>query len=161
MLVIFDWKKFEKTWKKNSDRKVVFGCRFSERMYGSKNAVCCSIIEDQETSGDVDRGSNGWIIGSQGCPLLSSSETTLQEVPDAPLSPASTEDQAKNEPKSSDEGERDSAKPEVNEDGGHDEEENSTKREDGIQDENKKSGQNDDDGGNYCQDKSNHNRNFE
>ncbi|XP_043266571.1 uncharacterized protein [Venturia canescens] len=102
------------------------------------------IIKDQDTSGDSDRGSNGWIIGSQGCPLLSSSETALQEVSDAPLSPAGTKSEGESEPKNSDEGDRDSAEPEVNEDGENDKEENCDKGEDGIKDENKESGENDD-----------------
>ena len=53
--------------------------------------MCCSVMEERDTSGDVDHGSNPWILGSQGNPLLSIDEATLHTLPNSALSSPDTE----------------------------------------------------------------------
>lgn len=37
-------------------------------IYGSQTAICCSSVENQDSSRE-GHNSNWWVIGSQGCPL--------------------------------------------------------------------------------------------
>lgn len=53
---------------------------------GSEAAVCCSVVEDEDTSGNVDDGSNRWILGSQGCPLPPTGDATLRTLSDPAVS---------------------------------------------------------------------------
>lgn len=52
-----------------------------------KLVVCCSIVEDQDSSGEGGLSSNWWILGSQGRdPLSTSGDPTSQTLPRSALS---------------------------------------------------------------------------
>ena len=60
-------------------------------MNSSQDAVCYSVVEDQDSSGEGGLTSNWWVIGSQ---LPHSSEATLQTISHSALSPSSSQNQA-------------------------------------------------------------------
>lgn len=54
---------------------------------GRQAGVCCSSVEDQDSSGEGGLSSNWWVLGSQGCPLSAPGDATLQTLPQPALSP--------------------------------------------------------------------------
>lgn len=62
-------------------------------MYGRQAGVCCSSVEDQDSSGEGGLSSNWWVLGSQGCPLSAPGDATLQTLPQLALSPLGTQSQ--------------------------------------------------------------------
>lgn len=64
-----------------------------------KLVVCCSIVEDQDSSGEGGLSSNWWILGSQGRDSLSTAgDTTLQTLPRSALSAPGAQNSAPKSP---------------------------------------------------------------
>lgn len=54
--------------------------------------MCCSNVEDQDSSSEGGLSSNWWVLGSQGRdPLSASGDATLQTLPRLTLSPPGTQ----------------------------------------------------------------------
>lgn len=61
-----------------------------------KLMMCCSSVEDQDSSGEGGLSSNWWVLGSQGRdPLSTSGDATLQTLPQSALSPLGTQNTQK------------------------------------------------------------------
>lgn len=62
-------------------------------IYGRQAGVCCSRVEDQDSSGEGGLSSNWWVLGSQGCPLSAPGDATLQTLSQSALSPLGSQNQ--------------------------------------------------------------------
>lgn len=61
-----------------------------------KLMMCCSNVEDQDSSGEDGLSSNWWVLGSQGRdPLSTSGDATLQTLSQSALSPLGTQNTQK------------------------------------------------------------------
>lgn len=57
-----------------------------------KHVMCCSSVEDQDSSGEGGLSSNWWVLGSQGKdPLSTPGDATLQTLSQSALSPLGTQ----------------------------------------------------------------------
>ncbi|XP_043683050.1 putative uncharacterized protein DDB_G0282133 isoform X1 [Vespula pensylvanica] len=64
---------------------------FKIGVYGRQAAVCCSSMEDQDSSSESGVSSNWWILGSQDYKLPTANDATLQTLSKSTLSPISTQ----------------------------------------------------------------------
>lgn len=62
-------------------------------VYGRQAGVCCSNVEDQDSSSEGGLSSNWWVLGSQGCPLSAPGDATLQTLSQLALSPLGSQSQ--------------------------------------------------------------------
>jgi len=61
-----------------------------------KHVMCCSSVEDQDSSSESGLSSNWWVLGSQGKdPLSIPGDATLQTLPQSALSPLGTQNSQK------------------------------------------------------------------
>lgn len=61
-----------------------------------KHVMCCSSVEDQDSSGESGLSSNWWVLGSQGRdPLSTPGDATLQTLPQSAISPLGTQNNQK------------------------------------------------------------------